>query len=263
MIPSDRWGEKVFTSPSFNSWSFLTTTALTTSPELMCRGGQQITRRTGLADRKDPSAVVASWRGRHRPLNLPTPYRARFVNTSMPVESDLSLLEMLGTTPLNELRRTGQPLRLVVPDSYLTDSRLGDPASEALAIQRLLALVHSESTFEVTWEPAAARRILASPALHPLAGITFCLNNAEHRFPVDQSRQPRLTASAARQSLLKHRLQLDIFSDCQMLLCVDHVRPSLPPDLYDPETAALLFSLSTCAQAPKRVHCSKSTVTNC
>lgn len=158
----------------------------------------------------------------------------------MPIARDLPLLEMLGGTPLRELRNPGQPLRLLVPDQYLNDSRLGDPATEALAIQRLIALVQAEQSVEVIWEAAVARRVLKSPALHPLAGITFCLNNARHSFPEDHARAPRLTPNAARQSLLRHRLQLDTFSDCQLLLCVDHVRPSLPPDLYDPETATLL-----------------------
>lgn len=152
----------------------------------------------------------------------------------------ISLLQLLGGDSVEALMAGADNVDLLVPDAYLSDERLADASLEALAIQRLLTLASRSTSLMIRWEASVARRILASPAVHPLAALTLCLHGAQHHLPLDQGRDPRLTTDKARSMLLKHRLQVDMFSDSQVLVCVDHEKPSLPADLYDVNDARLL-----------------------
>lgn len=144
-----------------------------------------------------------------------------------------SLPDLTTTSPLSELVGGVPSVRITIPDAYLVDSRLEAPGAEGLAIQRLLTLAQRNVKLTFAWEPAAARRILESPAVHPLAALSLCLSQADHELPKDPTIDMRRAVEAARTRLLAHRLGTDMFSDRQMLLCIDHHRPSLPPDLYD------------------------------
>lgn len=149
------------------------------------------------------------------------------------IDRQISLLDMLGGANLAELVGSAKVIGLAIPDSYLNDLLIKDSAFEVLAIQRLLTLAQRCELIIVRWEAAVARRVLASPAVHPLAALTICLSNAEHELPTDILRDPSLTIERSRINLLKHRLSADMFSDSQMLVCADRRRFKLPSDLYD------------------------------
>jgi len=125
-----------------------------------------------------------------------------------------------------------------VSDAYLTDARFDLPGAEGLAIQRLLTLAQSLPSIKFVWAHAAARRVLSSPALHPLAAVALCLSNAAHVCQGEQVFRKE-DFVRARQTLLAHKLAADMFSERQILICLDNQRPSLPFDLYEPSTRRL------------------------
>lgn len=148
---------------------------------------------------------------------------------------NLSLPELATMTPLPE---AGHDIVVTVPDSYLSDDRFESPGVEGLAIQRLITLAHGCTSLRFQWETASANRVLGSPAVFPMAAVALCLNNATHHLPNDST----LTAESfekARGRLLSHRLGADMFSERQILVCLDNHRPSLPYDLYEPSTRRL------------------------
>lgn len=153
-----------------------------------------------------------------------------------PRSSTNLLLSDLATTA--SLPDMGCDIFVDVPDSYLNDERFDLPGIEGLAIQRLITLAHEAKSIQFSWQSAAARRVLTSPSVHPLAAVALCLNNATHHAPADAA----LTADAfgrARAKLLNHQLGADMFSDREVLVCLDFERPSLPIDLYEPSTRRL------------------------
>lgn len=148
---------------------------------------------------------------------------------------NLLLSDLATTVPLPE---TGCDVFIEVPDSYLSDGRFELAGIEGLAIQRLITLAHNAVSLKVSWHTAAARRLLESPSVHPLAAVALCLNNAEHALPPD-AKLPADAFERARTKLLGHQLAADMFSDRQALICLDYERPSLPSDLYEPSTRKL------------------------
>jgi hypothetical protein len=147
----------------------------------------------------------------------------------------LSLSDLTTTTPLP----TGDGEAIVeVPDSYLADKRLDLAGVEGFAIQRLLTLAQRLVSLRFVWEGAAARRVLSSPALHPLAGVALCLDNATHTC-ADTHTITTDDFERARKTLLAHRLGADLFTERQVLVCLDYQKPSFPFDLYDPSTKQL------------------------
>ena len=150
--------------------------------------------------------------------------------------SMLSLLDLATSLPLPS---SDEPVMLIeVPDQYLSDERFELPGVEGLAIQRLLTLAQKDIKLSFRWTSLTARTVLTSPSVHALACVTLCLQNAEHTCPTDNS-VSTLDFNQARSKLLAYRLRADLFSDRQVLLCVDNQRPSLPIDLYDPLTKRL------------------------
>lgn len=141
-------------------------------------------------------------------------------------------------TQVVELPSAGSSVVIEVPDAYLTDDRFKLPGIEGLAIQRLITLAHNAASLTVVWHPVAARRLLDSPAVNPLAAVALCLNNAEHIASVEA----KLAANAfeqARAKLLSYQLNADMFTEAQLIVCLDFDRPNLPVDLYDPFTRRL------------------------
>ncbi len=145
----------------------------------------------------------------------------------------LSDLASLGPLP-----ETGQAVRIVVPDEFLSDERFEAPGVEGLAIQRLITLAHGAASVHIVWQAAAARRLLESPSVYPLAAVLLCLNNATHEMPPN-AKLPPDAMERARTKLLAHRLSADMFSNRQILICLDYDRPSLPADLYEPANRRL------------------------
>jgi hypothetical protein len=141
-------------------------------------------------------------------------------------------------TTIARLPEPGRHVLIEVTDSYLSDDRFELAGIEGLAIQRLITLAHDAASLKVLWHVASARRLLESPSVNPLAAVALCLNNAEHaltnvaEFPLDAFER-------ARKKLLGHQLAADMFSERQVLICLDFERPSLPFDLYEPSTRKL------------------------
>lgn len=155
--------------------------------------------------------------------------------TELGAAPTLSLTDLATTSPLPIDEREAV---IEVPDTYLTDDRFELAGVEGLAIQRLLTLAQRLASLKFVWAEAAARRVLSSPALHPLAGVALCLNNATH-VCAGENAIPKEDFERARQSLLAHKLGADMFSERQVLVCLDYQRPSLPFDLYEPSTKRL------------------------
>lgn len=149
--------------------------------------------------------------------------------------SNLLLSDLATTMPLPVAMRH---VVIEVPDSYLSDERFELPGIEGLAIQRLVTLAHDAASVQFSWHNAAARRVLASPSVHPLAAVALCLNKAVHVVP-DDAKLPSDAFERAKTKLLAHRLGADMFTDRQVLVCLDFERPSLPIDLYEPSTRRL------------------------
>lgn len=148
---------------------------------------------------------------------------------------NLLLSDLATTAPLPE---TGCDVFIEVPDSYLSDERFELAGIEGLAIQRLITLAHDAASLKVLWHAASARRLLESPSLNPLAAVVLCLMNAEHTLTKDAELHPD-AFERARKKLLGHQLAADMFSERQVLICLDFERPSLPSDLYEPSTRKL------------------------
>lgn len=147
----------------------------------------------------------------------------------------LSLPDLMATQPLP----SGEyEVIIEIPDTYLTDDRFELAGVEGLAIQRLLTLAQQLGSLKFVWSKAVARRVLASPALHPLAGVALCLNNATH-VCLEEGIFGKEDFERARQSLVTHRLGADMFSERQVIVCLDYQRPNLPFDLYEPSTKRL------------------------
>jgi hypothetical protein len=148
---------------------------------------------------------------------------------------NLLLSDLATTAPLPE---TGCDVFIEVPDSYLSDERFELAGIEGLAIQRLITLAHNAASLKVLWHAASARRLLESPSLNPLAAVALCLMNAEHTLTKDAELPPD-AFQRARKKLLGHQLAADMFSERQVVICLDFERPSLPSDLYEPSTRKL------------------------
>ena len=155
--------------------------------------------------------------------------------SGLPSPVNLSLPELATAAPV---LAAGCDISIDVPESYLSDERFELPGVEALAIQRLITLAHDAATLKVFWHTAAARRLLDSPSVHPLAAVALCLNNAEHAAPEDAKLSPD-AFDRARTKVLGHKLSADMFTDRQVVMCLDFERPSLPADLYEPSTRRL------------------------
>jgi hypothetical protein len=109
---------------------------------------------------------------------------------------------------------------------------------EGLAIQRLITLAQQANSIQFVWSAAAARRVTSSPAVLPLAATALCLSNAVH-ICNEETSIGDADFARARKNLLSHKLDADMFSDRQVLICLDYQRPSLPFDLYEPSTKRL------------------------
>ena len=148
---------------------------------------------------------------------------------------NLSLPDLAAVVALPE---PGRDVVIEVPGSFLIDERFMLPGVEGLAIQRLITLAHDAAVLKVVWHAAAARRLLESPAVHPLAAVVLCLNNAKHIASEDAKLAPD-AFERARTRVLAQRLDADMFTERQVFICLDFERPSLPVDLYEPSTRRL------------------------
>jgi len=122
--------------------------------------------------------------------------------------------------------------------TFFDNESLASASVEGLAIQRMLTFAQHSSMLTFVWSDRATRAVSASPAEYPLAAVAIALKNAVH--VKDAGAIPRpFDVEKIREQILKHRLKLDMVSERQILLCLDHEKPSLPSDLYDPSSKRL------------------------
>lgn len=147
-------------------------------------------------------------------------------------------LSLSDVAPGAAMPASGQDIHIDVPDSFLSDDRFDLPGVDGLAIQRLITLAHGASSLQFSWQAIVASRVLSSPSAYPLAAVALCLNNVAHVLAED-SKLSAESFDISRAILLGHRLSADVFSERQLLVCLDFERPNLPFDLYDPATRKL------------------------
>lgn len=131
----------------------------------------------------------------------------------------------------------GGRVRLRVPASYSLLMESGPTASEVLAIQRLISLARGASVHAV-WERAAWDTVSANPALYPLLSVMLVLSRVEHSLDAKDGDIP-LDVSAARASVLNHRLAKSAAFASDIVLCLEGVGSGVSADLYNPSTLQL------------------------
>ncbi|MEM5299905.1 hypothetical protein VSR82_37250 [Burkholderia sp. JPY481] len=100
-----------------------------------------------------------------------------------------------------------------------------------LAIQRLLTLCRHNAP-HVHWHHGIANLALKSPNIFPLLAVLIALENATHTIDGLDEAQTAEAMEGARRTLFKGRLQADLFSDTQVVICADSRGRGTPPDLY-------------------------------
>lgn len=139
-------------------------------------------------------------------------------------------------------RHPGEHLRLHIPEHLVSTNPEATGISDALAVQRLITLANSSPVIDFSWESKAAERAFTSPSLYPILAVALCIKNATHSISDTLGKIPANTLAEARQRAVKHRLNSDMFADCQISLCADSLGYSKNPDFYDQRTGALLGS---------------------
>uniref|UniRef100_UPI004039CDE5 hypothetical protein n=1 Tax=Variovorax sp. BK018 TaxID=3450241 RepID=UPI004039CDE5 len=155
--------------------------------------------------------------------------------TELGSSEGLSILDFATT---RSLPLAAQGATVNVPDEYMKHESLASASVEGLAIQRLLTFAQHSSMLTFVWSDRAMRAVSASPAEYPLAAVAIALTNAVHVQDAGSIPRP-FDVEKVREQILKHRLKLDMVSERQILLCLDHEKPSLPTDLYDPSSKRL------------------------
>ncbi|MEJ1935209.1 hypothetical protein WDZ92_33860, partial [Nostoc sp. NIES-2111] len=115
---------------------------------------------------------------------------------------------------------------------------LGAPP-EVVGIQRLVTLARAGASLEVRWNEKVWKTVQSSLAIFPLLAILAMLSRATHVVRRDDGTTDSVTTHEAVKGLLKHRLARDLFSDSEMVVCVDGLGVPLPWDLYVPHSQTL------------------------
>lgn len=131
----------------------------------------------------------------------------------------------------------GGRVRLRVPSNYSLLMESGPPASEVLAIQRLISIARGASVHAI-WERAAWDKVSANPALYPLLSVLLVLSRVDHSLDAKDGEIP-LDVSAVRASALNHRLAKSAVFASDIVLCLEGVGTGVSADLYNPSTLQL------------------------
>lgn len=156
------------------------------------------------------------------------------MTSQTPVEILLPFGLTAESLALMPICRDKPPVVLVVPSDF--DEQLGasnGTFGEIFAIQVTLTLVRSNVSLSISWSSANAGKLIGSASTQPLIAVLISIEGAEHRLDkaaADAEFSKLLTTS--RKSLSNYRLQFDLFSDRQIVLCTDSRGYSYPPDLY-------------------------------
>lgn len=132
-----------------------------------------------------------------------------------------------------------ESLTVDVSSSYLSYSWDFAAVPEVIAIQRLLSLARGGKLKSVQWPKDVADRVLQAPAIFPLLAVLLCLESLEHRARHPAGLLP-LDLDSSRQTLYKYRLQTDMFSDTQTLICADSLGHGRPKSLYSSSARGLI-----------------------
>jgi hypothetical protein len=122
-------------------------------------------------------------------------------------------------------------VELEIPSDYEQLSSSSGAAGEVFAIQRLLSLARNKTPIKVWWPSDLIARMPTVAALHPLLAVIACLLGATHESLGTGNVDDLL--NRARRQIFTYRLRGDLFTDSQILLCVDARGYGRPVDLYE------------------------------
>jgi hypothetical protein len=129
-----------------------------------------------------------------------------------------------------------QRVMLHVPDSYLSDSATWSGLPEVVCIQRLIALASNSSELTVSWGQNVGREVLRAPSIFPLLAVLVCLEDVAHTGADGTA----FDVAPARKEIYESRLQADLFSDIQILLCADNRGHGRPRSLYSSRSGGII-----------------------
>lgn len=144
-----------------------------------------------------------------------------------------------GEATLEGLRQLPAGLELAVPDNYEALVLSSELDGEVFAIQRLLTISRLGIPITVAWAPAICQRLPGIALLQPLLAVALMLQDVDHRFAGLGVLEAEKVLSTARHAVLNHRLDRDLFSPSQLLLCADSRGYGRPEQLYLPRGGAL------------------------
>jgi hypothetical protein len=148
-------------------------------------------------------------------------------------------IDLMSEVASSAQAESGAPTRLLVPDDYEDLLTAAKGQSEVLGIQRLLTLAQKGAGLRVSWQPAIAKKALASSSIYPLLAVLLLIKGAEHWLVQENGEETRLAIDAARRSIVGHRLSKDFFADSDIVVSADNLGEGLPADLYDMTTRKL------------------------
>lgn len=148
--------------------------------------------------------------------------------------------DLLGIAEHFDSYAQAESLVIGVSSSCLDQSPQVNAKPEVIAIQRLLTLTRHGIPIRVIWDERVAAVVFQSPPLFPLLAVVICLENATHEVTKQNGTSEVVNVLSSRELIYKHRLQTDLFSDSQILLCADSTGHGRQKSLYSSRSGSLI-----------------------
>jgi len=136
-------------------------------------------------------------------------------------------------------RVLGGNVVLEIPEDYEQLFASGGAVGEVFAIQRMLSLARHKTSISVRWPSDLLAQMPKAASLNPLLAVVVCLQAATHESPGLGTDDVEYLLARARHQILTYRLQGDLHSNSQLLLCSDARGHGRPLDLYDRSSSGL------------------------
>lgn len=128
---------------------------------------------------------------------------------------------------------------LEIPEDYEQLFSSAGAVGEVFAIQRVLSLARHKTPISVRWPSDLLAQMPKAASFNPLLAVVVCLQDANHESPSIGTDDVEYLLARARHQILTYRLQGDLPSDSQLLLCGDARGHGRPLDLYDRSSSGL------------------------
>lgn len=159
----------------------------------------------------------------------------------MDIQSHIKLpLGLFGDVKSFDAYARASALTIEVSSTYLEEPAESELLSEVIAIQRLISLARRAIPMRARWHHRAAERVFGSPSLFPLLAVLLCLDDVAHEIIYEDNSVTAVDVQSSRQLIYKHRLQADLFSDTQILVCADSRGYGRPKSLYSDKSSGLI-----------------------